>query len=142
MSTFDEQRYDDPSTLAARGIEHLDLRGDGFGFLIETTDGHDSAIHPDHVPIDAVTCNLSVRAICSRGGRLPTDDIGSEPYLTAYMKWDSCMHIWFKEVGEEGYLHMCGIEAWTNHVALMERLYNKAFEVMRRVPQSGEEWPA
>lgn len=54
----------------------------------------------------------------------------SELYLTFYMKWDGCCHVWFGEEDEggkqNGYIHLCGAESWDRHVALMRWLYKWA----------------
>lgn len=54
----------------------------------------------------------------------------AELYLTFYMKWDGCCHVWFGEEDEggkrDGYLHLCGADSWDKHVALMRWLYKWA----------------
>lgn len=51
-------------------------------------------------------------------------------YLTFYMKWDGCCHVWFGRKGEDdtqdGYLHLCGADFWDKHNALMRWLYQWA----------------
>jgi hypothetical protein len=50
-------------------------------------------------------------------------------YLTFYMKWDGCCHVWFgeKEDGkQDGYLHLCGANCWEKHIFLMAELYRWA----------------
>jgi hypothetical protein len=67
----------------------------------------------------------------------------SQLYLTGTIKWDSCSHFWFgeRENGEQdGYLHICGVKSFEKHIKLLEFLYKKAFELMNRQPEKGEEW--
>lgn len=128
-SEEEQERYEMPGELAARGVEHFDPHSDGFGFLIE--------VEPTEAEYRNTSCSLKVREVTSLGG---DGLIGSEPYLGALMKWDSCMHVYFAEIGDDGYLHLCGIKSWTKHIALMKRIYFKAFELMEREPQDGEEW--
>jgi len=51
-------------------------------------------------------------------------------YLTAYIKWDGCSHVWFGDVGEnnkqDGYLHLCGRWCWDKHIQLMSELWDFA----------------
>lgn len=128
--------YFTPEEITANGIEHFLTPGcgpDGWGFLIITDERFEN-----------VTVTFSVREITTEGEHTPggPDSFGTEPYLSTYMKWDSCMHVYFKEIGEDGYLHLCGVDAFKAHCALLRRLYVKAFEVMGREPQDGEEWQA
>ena len=56
-----------------------------------------------------------------------------ELYLHAHMKWDGCCHVTFGERLDEhgnrdGYLHLCGHEAWHQHVELMRLLWQFARE--------------
>lgn len=63
-----------------------------------------------------------------------------ERYLSGSVKWDSCSHFNFGDT--DGYLHLCGVRDFRNHVALMEFLYRLAFEAMGREPEDGEKWEA
>lgn len=60
-----------------------------------------------------------------------TEPSDVELYLTAYIKWDGCSHVWF---GEEekgtptGYLHLCGKWCWNKHTRLMYELWDFASE--------------
>ena len=62
----------------------------------------------------------------------------AEKYLTATIKWDSCSHFNFGD--KDGYIHICGAHFYQEHIKLMRWLYNRAFELMGRKPQRGEEW--
>lgn len=60
------------------------------------------------------------------GSKLPGN---TELYLEGCIKWDGCSHIWFgaKENGRrDGYIHMCGEDAWKNHAAVMLALFELA----------------
>jgi len=48
----------------------------------------------------------------------------TEEYLEATIKWDGCCHVWF---ADEGYVHICGVQAWKHHCAVMEWIYKTAF---------------
>ena len=65
-----------------------------------------------------------------------------ERYATATIKWDSCSHINFGEYPghHDGYLHMCGVQYFRNHVRLVGELYELAFRYMGRDPLPGEAW--
>jgi len=70
--------------------------------------------------------------------KMPCD---CEPYLSAYIKWDSCCHFHFCDLSfgdENGYLHLCGAEYIKQHFAVIKRVYAKAFEVMGRQPEPDE----
>ena len=92
-------------------------------------------------------CDMAVREIASwvEGDDgvydVPCD---YEDYLECSIKWDSCSHFRFGEVGEDGtrdaYLHICGVDYYKKHVALMEKLYNLAFKTMGREPMESEVW--
>ena len=76
--------------------------------------------------------------IGSTGSSDTTLDIEeAQPYLIATIKWDSCSHFDF---GEGGYLHLCGVDAFKDHIKLLEFLYKRAFELMGRNPEPDEEW--
>lgn len=62
-----------------------------------------------------------------------------DPYLQCTIKWDSCSHFSFGD--GDGYLHICGVGNFLNHVILMRHLYDQAFKLMGQAPQPGEEWP-
>jgi len=71
------------------------------------------------------------------------EPLDPELYLSCYIKWDSCSHFYFGEEDEannpSGYLHICGVEYYKQHIQLLEHLYKRAFEVMGREPLEGEE---
>lgn len=80
--------------------------------------------------------------IYERKGAICSDDTTpnieeAQTYLTVSIKWDSCSHFDF---GKEGYIHFCGVSAYKNHCKLLEFLYKRAFELMKRVPEPGEGW--
>lgn len=61
------------------------------------------------------------------------------PYLSAYIKWDGCSHVDFGEPenkGRDGYLHLCGVDAWKEHVGLMEWLYKEASRLIENFDRS------
>lgn len=63
-----------------------------------------------------------------------------EDYLECSIKWDGCSHFHFGEGdrgGRNGYLHICGLESYYEHVRLMEFLYEKAFWLMDKEPLDG-----
>jgi len=56
-----------------------------------------------------------------------------ELYLTGFIKWDGCSHIWFGEEEDgkqDGYLHLCGKYCWDKHVQLMVELFEFANKEM------------
>lgn len=57
----------------------------------------------------------------------------AEIYLTVLVKWDGCTH-----VNSPGYWHWCGPVYYRKHIALVEYLYRRAFELMGRQPD--EAW--
>ncbi|BCO16341.1 hypothetical protein_gp288 [Bacillus phage vB_BceM_WH1] len=61
----------------------------------------------------------------------------TEHYLECTIKWDSCCHYHF---GNEGYIHMCGAEAYYMHFALLTALYDIAPNYMEMVDELDEEW--
>jgi hypothetical protein len=62
----------------------------------------------------------------------------TELYLKAMLKWDRCCHVHFGEEENPGYLHLCGLDSWKNHVALMEWIYRLGTELISR--DDGEGW--
>lgn len=98
--------------------EHFDPLGGGFGFIIKVTG------HCDH------HANFDVDEVVSLDA--DTREVSEvEGYLDAYIKWDGCSHFNF---GQDGYIHLCGGNMFYQHIALMKRLFEKAFEVMGREP--------
>lgn len=55
-----------------------------------------------------------------------------ELYLTGYLKWDGCCHIWYGEEDssgkQDGYLHLCGEHSWKKHNQLMSEIWKFAGE--------------
>lgn len=115
---------------------HFDPFGTGFGFVVTPKGISDFCVDVD------------VLYVTSRGG---TDQLGvmaplevsadTEPYLDAHMKWDGCMHFWFKHGDEDGYYHWCGVNDLLLHTELIRYLHRMAYEWMGRSPQPGETWP-
>ncbi len=56
----------------------------------------------------------------------------SEHYLEGSIKWDTCCHFYFGEQDNAGYIHMCGIQSFYNHIALLKALNELAFDLMGR----------
>jgi len=50
----------------------------------------------------------------------PPEVSEDEEYLSAYIKWDGCSHIHFKE---EGYLHLCGKSYFESHIQVMNKVW-------------------
>lgn len=102
-----------------------DILGD-FGFrVVWTTDG-------------GVSANVDVYEIVGREeNNAPMlgdvcDGIHDEPdtYLTGFLKWDACCHLYFGEPDNKGYIHICGPESFRKHVALIEYLLERAPKVI------------
>jgi hypothetical protein len=68
-----------------------------------------------------------------------TKPCNMERYLVCTIKWDSCSHFTFGD--ENGYLHICGVNAFVDHVVLVKHLYEKAFDLMGQQPSYRNEWP-
>lgn len=81
--------------------------------------------------------DFKVFEVCSKS-TADNSYVDLQEYLTCSIKWDSCSHFWFPS---EGYIHMCGVDSYIKHCQLLKELYAKAFELMGRKPESGEEWP-
>lgn len=68
--------------------------------------------------------------------------VDEELYLSCTITWDHHSHFNFGELEPDGrhngYLHLCGAESMTNHLKIMEYLYNYADEVMNRKEQYEE----
>ena len=69
-----------------------------------------------------------------------------ELYLSCYIKWDSCSHLWFGEKDDEGiqsgYLHLCGADSFIKHTDLLNYLYYLAFKSMNKEPYDKQDvWP-
>ena len=50
----------------------------------------------------------------------------TEDYMSGYVKWDGCSHVWFGEEdngNRDGYLHLCGKEQWELHCKMMVAVY-------------------
>lgn len=64
-----------------------------------------------------------------------------EKYLHGMIKWDSCSHLYFgMDEERDGYLHLCGVHDFHDHIALLKFLYEMAFDRMGRKPEEGYEW--
>jgi hypothetical protein len=47
----------------------------------------------------------------------------AQPYLTGFIKWDGCSHFYF---GDDGYLHLCGLDEIEKLGVVLERLKTRA----------------
>lgn len=58
-------------------------------------------------------------------GWLIDDDCpsGLELYVECTVNWDGCSHVVF---GDVGYIHLCGLDAWEKHSAVMMQIYSYA----------------
>lgn len=84
---------------------------------------------------------FSFQADRVRGWTNEKQPVDYEKYLHGMIKWDSCSHLYFgMDEERDGYLHLCGVRSFRDHVALLKFLYELAFERMGQKPQDGEEW--
>lgn len=49
----------------------------------------------------------------------------AQPYLTGFIKWDGCSHMYF---GDEGYLHLCGLNTFEKLQKVLQKLIDRARE--------------
>lgn len=49
----------------------------------------------------------------------------AQPYLTGMIKWDGCSHFYF---GNEGYLHLCGLNEIEKLQKVLQKLIKRAEE--------------
>ncbi|QRM23537.1 hypothetical protein [Burkholderia pseudomallei] len=70
-------------------------------------------------------------------GWLITGDGYSDDYLSASFKFDGCSHF---NIGEDGYLHLCGGLNVAKHLALMRSLYDWAFELLNEEHDFSHLW--
>lgn len=94
-----------------------------------------------------VFCDFVVKRIVSWELSDIKEPYETEDYMEAQIKWDSCSHLRFGEIGRDGnrdaYFHFCGAQAFKNHVRLLNVLYNRAFQEMDREPyDKSEVWEA
>jgi hypothetical protein len=62
-----------------------------------------------------------------------TDNVDeAEKYLEGFIKWDGCTEL------NQGRPHWCGPDGYKKHIALLEYIYKRAFELMGREPE--ERW--
>lgn len=66
------------------------------------------------------------------GERLEPQD--EDLYLKGHIKWDGCSQ--FQTDG----LHLCGLHGYRLHVRLLQRLWNRAHQLMDREPED-DWWP-
>lgn len=66
--------------------------------------------------------------------------LDSEHYLEGSIKWDTCCHFFFGEKDNAGYIHMCGITSFYDHIALLKSLNELAFDLMDDDIIRDEEW--
>lgn len=48
----------------------------------------------------------------------------AQPYLTGFIKWDGCSHFYF---GEDGYLHLCGLE----NIEKLQKVLSKLIDIAK-----------
>jgi hypothetical protein len=71
------------------------------------------------------------------------EPLDAETYLNALMKWDGCCHVWMgrkKDKSRDGYLHLCGVNCWKNHIKMMEALYKYAEKNIKSFDHGFENW--
>ena len=62
----------------------------------------------------------------AHSGELTADIDNAEIYLEGYVKWDGCTEL------DQGRPHWCGPDGYKRHIALLEYIYKRAFELMGR----------
>lgn len=87
--------------------------------------------------IIAIECDTERVLFAREDARcLPTDSTdnidGAEKYLEGFVKWDGCTELY------QGQPHWCGPDGYKKHIALLEYIYKRAFELMGREPE--EPW--
>jgi hypothetical protein len=72
-----------------------------------------------------------------------------DDYMSFYIKWDGCSHVWFGEPEDpddphdsprDGYLHLCGKHCWQDHIRVLNHLWDLACDHKVVKPYSGESW--
>ncbi|UXR28955.1 hypothetical protein [Bacillus phage Nachito] len=58
-----------------------------------------------------------------------------EPYMKAYIKWDGCSHYWMGD--KDKYTHLCGLNDYEQHCALLKWLYNKTDDYLEKYKDQG-----
>ncbi len=116
-------------------LEILNLNKDGqlefeicgeWGFLVKVTDVFGNTV----VDFEVYEINARNMDGSLEDFEIGTDKCSIELYLKCAIRWDECSHFWFGD--EEGYLHICGEEAFKKHNELMDFLHTKALEIMER----------
>lgn len=64
------------------------------------------------------------------------EPIETEEYLDGYIKWDGCSHV---NIGDDGYLHLCGADYWKRHCKVMEWVYKEVSKLIERFEED-EVW--
>lgn len=82
--------------------------------------------------------DFDVVAITSWEDDQGKEPIDFEPYLKGCIKWDACSHVWFGD--KDGYLHLCGLNEWKKHIAVMEWIYKTISEKMGKDFDKSERW--
>ena len=117
--------------------DHFDPLGNGFGFTVQWF------YYDDYPDTNRQFKVYEISTISDDGFEYLRDDWDSsadhvaniedaEVYVEGFVKWDGCSEYHF------GHLHFCCPRDSKAHIALMEYLYKRAFEVMGRDPE--EEW--
>ncbi len=59
-------------------------------------------------------------------------------YLKGCIKWDGCSHIHFGD--GDGYIHLCGVDAWKEHVAAMQWIYESVSAIIGKDFDQTRKW--
>lgn len=65
------------------------------------------------------------------------EPITYDPYFTIMIKWDGCSHL---NVADRGYLHLCGVNEFKDHIKVVEAVYRKAEELLGSNMSEDEKW--
>jgi hypothetical protein len=112
-----------------------DVLGD-FGFRVAWTADEDLATV--QVYEIAVRTESDEPLFVMRGWVALPEDVtpnlaGASPYLEGTIKWDGCMDLTYLSV------QMCSADDYRKHVLLLQYLFVRAFELMKREPRHA--WP-
>ena len=60
-----------------------------------------------------------------------TDDLDRAiTYVNGFIKFDGCSHFYFGDPDNEGYIHLCGGDAYERHHKIIDMLYDMAKETI------------
>lgn len=76
--------------------------------------------------VDSRYASFELEEVESWGGEL--DDLETSLYLKGSIKWDGCSRL---EIGDNGYLHLCGVELWKRHCRVMEWVYKEVSKLIK-----------